>query len=245
MGRTWDVRRFDEIDSTNRYLLPRGRARAPRRARWRWPTTRGRPGPAGPALGVAPGASLLASVLFRPEFDPAELHLCTAAVALAAAEACRREAGVGPVLKWPNDLLVGGAKLAGVLAEADFGADRAAAPSWWGSGSTSTGPGRRGERGPACVTWARPAGRPRALLAALLDALSARRALLDSAAGRRERGGGVARRCATLGRGSGWSWWPRPSSGWRSRSTTPATWWSGPRGPRTVSAGDVVHLRRG
>ena len=29
-------------------------------------------------------------------------------------------AGVEPALKWPNDLLVGGAKLAGVLAEADF-----------------------------------------------------------------------------------------------------------------------------
>jgi len=73
-----------------------------------------------------PGSSLLTSILFRPTFDPAELHLCTAAVALAAAEACRRVAGVGPVIKWPNDLLVGEAKLAGVLAEADFTGDACA-----------------------------------------------------------------------------------------------------------------------
>jgi BirA family biotin operon repressor/biotin-[acetyl-CoA-carboxylase] ligase len=38
-------------------------------------------------------------------------------MALAAAEACRRVAGVGPVLKWPNDVLVADRKLAGILAE--------------------------------------------------------------------------------------------------------------------------------
>ena len=48
------------------------------------------------------------------------MHLCAGAVALAGADACREVAGVEPVLKWPNDLLVGGAKLAGVLAEAEF-----------------------------------------------------------------------------------------------------------------------------
>ena len=87
-----------------------------------------------------PGASLLVSVLFRPEFDPAELHLCTAAVALAAAEACRRVAGVGPVLKWPNDLLVGRPSWPGCWRRPSS-TGRGAAPWWWASGSTSTGPG--------------------------------------------------------------------------------------------------------
>ncbi len=119
-GGTWDVRRFDEIDSTNAYLRRVARDGAPEgvvavadhqsagrgRMDRRWESP--------------PGASLLVSVLFRPDFDPSELHLCTAAVALAAAEACRRVAGVGPVIKWPNDLVVGDAKLAGVLAEAEF-----------------------------------------------------------------------------------------------------------------------------
>ena len=119
-GGTWDVRRFEEIDSTNAYLRREARAGAPEgvvavadhqsagrgRMDRRWESP--------------PGASLLVSVLFRPEFDPSELHLCTAALALAAAEACRRVAGVDAVIKWPNDLLVGNAKLAGVLAEAEF-----------------------------------------------------------------------------------------------------------------------------
>ena len=56
------------------------------------------------------------------------MHLCTGAVALAAADACREVAGVEPVLKWPNDLLIGGSKLAGVLAEAEFSA--APSPRW-------------------------------------------------------------------------------------------------------------------
>jgi BirA family biotin operon repressor/biotin-[acetyl-CoA-carboxylase] ligase len=41
----------------------------------------------------------------------------TQAVALAAAAACEQVAGVRPELKWPNDLLVGDRKLAGILAE--------------------------------------------------------------------------------------------------------------------------------
>ena len=48
-------------------------------------------------------------------------------MALAAADACADVAGVEPALKWPNDLLVGGAKLAGVLAEAEFDGARLAA----------------------------------------------------------------------------------------------------------------------
>jgi BirA family biotin operon repressor/biotin-[acetyl-CoA-carboxylase] ligase len=41
----------------------------------------------------------------------------TQRVALAAAKACDAIAGVMPALKWPNDLLLDGLKLAGVLAQ--------------------------------------------------------------------------------------------------------------------------------
>ena len=67
-----------------------------------------------------PGANLLASLLFRP-VDGAP-YRCTWIVALAAREACREVAGTEPDLKWPNDLLVGGRKLAGILAESSHGA---------------------------------------------------------------------------------------------------------------------------
>jgi BirA family biotin operon repressor/biotin-[acetyl-CoA-carboxylase] ligase len=47
-----------------------------------------------------------------------DLHAFTVAVALSAADACLDVAGVDPGLKWPNDLVVDDLKLAGVLAEA-------------------------------------------------------------------------------------------------------------------------------
>jgi BirA family biotin operon repressor/biotin-[acetyl-CoA-carboxylase] ligase len=63
------------------------------------------------------GASLLMSVLLRPADLPVDRrHLVVAAVALAGAAAIGE---AGPELKWPNDLLVGGRKVAGVLAEVD------------------------------------------------------------------------------------------------------------------------------
>jgi BirA family biotin operon repressor/biotin-[acetyl-CoA-carboxylase] ligase len=48
------------------------------------------------------------------------MHVVTSAVALSAAGACRDVAGVEVELKWPNDLLAAdGRKVAGVLAESD------------------------------------------------------------------------------------------------------------------------------
>jgi BirA family transcriptional regulator, biotin operon repressor / biotin---[acetyl-CoA-carboxylase] ligase len=62
-----------------------------------------------------PGASLLVSVLLTPH-EP--LPAATHTMALAAVDACLDVAGVMPELKWPNDLMIGPRKLAGILAEA-------------------------------------------------------------------------------------------------------------------------------
>ena len=78
----------------------------------------------GRTWGAAPESSLLFSVLTRPKLDVEASHLVTTALALAAAEACRTQAGVRPGLKWPNDLVVGDRKLAGVLAESMVAGDR-------------------------------------------------------------------------------------------------------------------------
>lgn len=63
-----------------------------------------------------PGTNLLVSLLFRDL--PQHLHELTQRVALAASSAARTVAGVHARLKWPNDLVVGDAKLAGVLSQA-------------------------------------------------------------------------------------------------------------------------------
>jgi BirA family biotin operon repressor/biotin-[acetyl-CoA-carboxylase] ligase len=66
-----------------------------------------------------PGSNMLVSMLFRDV--PEVPHELTWRVALAAAEACAAVAGIRPVLKWPNDLLVDRRKLAGILAQAGPG----------------------------------------------------------------------------------------------------------------------------
>lgn len=66
----------------------------------------------------APGASLTYSVLLRPAAVPAGRRGWLPLLAgIAAASAVRSVAGVLAELKWPNDVLVGGRKLAGILAE--------------------------------------------------------------------------------------------------------------------------------
>jgi BirA family transcriptional regulator, biotin operon repressor / biotin---[acetyl-CoA-carboxylase] ligase len=67
-----------------------------------------------------PGTSLLFSVLLRPgatELPLSRRHLALAAVSLALVEGAKVVAAVDVQLKWPNDLVVGDRKLAGVLAE--------------------------------------------------------------------------------------------------------------------------------
>jgi BirA family biotin operon repressor/biotin-[acetyl-CoA-carboxylase] ligase len=113
------VERLDSVDSTNRYVLDAARAGAAEGlVVVADHQTAGR-GRLGRAWEAPPGASLLVSVLLRPPRPPDALHRCTIAVALAMADAVREVAGFAPDLKWPNDLLVAGRKVAGVLAEAD------------------------------------------------------------------------------------------------------------------------------
>ncbi len=65
-----------------------------------------------------PGASLTFSVLLRPvSVPPAARGWLPLLAGLAVVSAVRELAGVPATLKWPNDVLVGGRKLAGVLAE--------------------------------------------------------------------------------------------------------------------------------
>lgn len=70
-----------------------------------------------------PGAALTFSVLLRPDGVPGALLGWVPLLAgVAAAAAVRAVAAVEPSLKWPNDVLAGGAKLGGILAERTGGA---------------------------------------------------------------------------------------------------------------------------
>ena len=63
------------------------------------------------------GSGLTFSVLLRPDVPPARLGWLPLLTGLAIAEALGEVAGVPARVKWPNDVLVGDRKLAGVLTE--------------------------------------------------------------------------------------------------------------------------------
>ncbi len=77
--------------------------------------TRGR-GRRGKAWDAAPGESVLMSVILRPQCALSEAWQLGFVAALAAADALE-DAGFAPQLKWPNDVLLEGGKVAGVLVE--------------------------------------------------------------------------------------------------------------------------------
>jgi BirA family biotin operon repressor/biotin-[acetyl-CoA-carboxylase] ligase len=64
-----------------------------------------------------PDMGLYFSVILRPELAPEQLPKITLAAGLAVCKAVETEYGVLPKIKWPNDLLLGGSKFAGILSE--------------------------------------------------------------------------------------------------------------------------------
>ncbi len=117
---------LDEVDSTN--------AEAARRAaRGEGPVwilagfqTQGR-GRRGRAW-VSPAGNFHATLLDRPALPPARAALLSFAAALALAEALAALTSAGDrlALKWPNDVLLGGGKVAGILLESAGPAGRVA-----------------------------------------------------------------------------------------------------------------------
>lgn len=64
-----------------------------------------------------PRKGLWFSVLLRPDLQPQAATQITVAAATALCRAIREHTGLRPEIKWPNDILLGGKKVAGVLTE--------------------------------------------------------------------------------------------------------------------------------
>ena len=222
---------------------------------------------------AAPGTALTFSVLLRPRGVPgSQLGWLPLLAGVAVVAALRQSAGVQAELKWPNDVLTGGAKLAGILAESwgdsvvvGIGINvsqredelpvptatslllaRGAAVAG-GAGGT----GRSGETGQARGSWAAAVAdiRERLLIAVLGEFARWYRAWLDQDQPGDAGGCGLRaeylRCCATLGRQVTVT---LPGG----RSVTGTAVGVAPvgllelrtaAGPVQVSAGDVVHLR--
>jgi BirA family biotin operon repressor/biotin-[acetyl-CoA-carboxylase] ligase len=77
----------------------------------------------GRAWSSPPGRNLYFSVVLRPELPPMRAAELTLVASLAVCDALR-QAGVAAGIKWPNDLLVAGRKIAGILTELAAEPDR-------------------------------------------------------------------------------------------------------------------------
>jgi BirA family biotin operon repressor/biotin-[acetyl-CoA-carboxylase] ligase len=207
-----DIRHFGTIDSTNRYLLEEARRGAPDgvvAVAGHQSAGRGR---LGRRWEAPEGANLLLSILFRTGLPAAQRHLACAVVALAAAEAAERVAGVRPGLKWPNDLLAAdGRKLAGVLAEGDLvdtgsGITPPTVPIVVGIGINVNWPGDDedlpADLAGSATSLRQQAGSPldpAGVLVSLLEALGPRRDDLETPAGRARQAESLRSRCTTVG----------------------------------------------
>jgi BirA family biotin operon repressor/biotin-[acetyl-CoA-carboxylase] ligase len=65
----------------------------------------------------APGSGLYVSILLRPRLAPADILWVSLAAGLAVQQAIREVTSLAVDLRWPNDLLLSGRKLGGILTE--------------------------------------------------------------------------------------------------------------------------------
>ncbi|MEZ5218556.1 MAG: biotin--[acetyl-CoA-carboxylase] ligase [Ilumatobacteraceae bacterium] len=227
--RDWEVRRVAATGSTNADLLVAAHAGAPDRLVLVADHQTAGAGRLGRIWDAPPGTNLLVSLLLRS--IPAELHQLTQRVGLAALAAVAEISGREARLKWPNDVLLDGRKLAGILAQA------ASPPGSSSVEAVVVGLGLN-------VGWAPPeaaclgTGTPRAVLGAVLRAFDAlpsdpdqlHQRYLDAldTIGRRVR--------VELGAGS----FEGAATGVERSGTLIVSTESG---ARHVTTGDVIHLR--
>ena len=115
---------FSELDSTNAYARRLAEQEADEgTVIFAETQTRGR-GRLGRTWISPPFVNLYFSVILRPQLPPARAPQITLMAAVALADTIASFIGTSPTIKWPNDILAGGKKLAGVLTESSCDSER-------------------------------------------------------------------------------------------------------------------------
>src|SRR5271163_4453537 len=111
------ISHFFRTDSTNRVALELGHAGEPEGAVVvAEEQTAGR-GRAGRAWHSECGTGIYVTLLLRPRLAPVQAPLLTMMAGISAQTAVAAVTGLNVDLKWPNDLLIGGKKVGGILTE--------------------------------------------------------------------------------------------------------------------------------
>lgn len=120
----WRVRYFPVVESTNTLALAMGKEGADAGTVLVAETQSGGRGRLGKSWCSPPGTGLYCTVLLRPAIPLPQLARLTIAAGLAAAMAIDEVSGLVSAIKWPNDVLVQGRKVAGILTECDLTSGR-------------------------------------------------------------------------------------------------------------------------
>ncbi len=63
------------------------------------------------------GKGIYCSIILRPKLSPSQMSQLTLMTAVAVCEAIKKVTNLEPTIKWPNDLILGSKKIAGILTE--------------------------------------------------------------------------------------------------------------------------------
>lgn len=119
-----EVRFFKETTSTNAVAMSLAAEGAPEGTLVAADSQTSGKGRLGRQWASPEGRNLYFSIVLRPAIPPSKAYLVTVMSSVALTAVIRREFGVAAGIKWPNDLLVNGRKLAGVLTEMKAETDR-------------------------------------------------------------------------------------------------------------------------
>ncbi len=108
---------FETIDSTNTYAARLAREGAPEGTVVIADSQSGGKGRLGRSWVSPPGVNLYLSAILRPPVPAAAVSQLNLLAAVAVADTIAQVCGLTPAIKWPNDVLVGGKKVCGILAE--------------------------------------------------------------------------------------------------------------------------------
>lgn len=108
---------FEETDSTNIRARAGGEALEPHGTLFVAESQSAGRGRRGRSWESPKGESIYMSILLRPELMPVKAPMLTLVMALAVAKVLRKETGTDARIKWPNDIVIHGKKVCGILTE--------------------------------------------------------------------------------------------------------------------------------
>lgn len=112
-----DILYFDQVDSTNIRAKQLAEQGAPDRLLVVAQTQTAGKGRRGKGWVSPKGSGIWMSLILRPELEPGSASMLTLAAALAVSKGIETVSGLKTQVKWPNDIVINGKKVCGILTE--------------------------------------------------------------------------------------------------------------------------------